>query len=147
MAAEALETCEEIVRFVDVDGLAKIYQTVKQRLEARDQDQEVKTAAIRLMGCLLASEFFVSIVNVPETLTMLVEKLKNDTTRLPAARAFATAANGRQVDFSSVSEALVSELMSLLRKANRYIRYTAVEVIERPLIVSSWPFCIERILI
>ena len=83
------------------------------------------------MGCLLASVYFVSIVNVPETLMMLVEKLKNDTTRLPAARAFATAANGRQVDFSSVSEALVGELMSLLRKANRYIRYTAVEVIER----------------
>ena len=62
---------------------------------------------------------------------LLLERLQNETTRLPAVRAFTRIAQSPlPLDLSNVLEALLSELTSYLRKANRHLRQASLAAIE-----------------
>ena len=61
---------------------------------------------------------------------LLLERLQNETTRLPAVRAFVRVAQSPlPLDLSNVLETLLSELTSYLRKANRQLRQASLAAI------------------
>ena len=71
---------------------------------------------------------------------LLLERLQNENTRLPAVRAFTRIAQSPlPLDLSNVLEVLLSELTSYLRKANRQLRQASLAAIEvqRPLVYLS----------
>ncbi|KAL3163066.1 hypothetical protein ABBQ32_009489 [Trebouxia sp. C0010 RCD-2024] len=85
-----------------VDIVNSLYQCVMSRLVAQDQDQEV-----------------------------LLERLRNEITRLTAVKAFASIAQSPlSLDLNPVMEPLLAELTGFLRKANRVLRQAALSAIE-----------------
>jgi cullin-associated NEDD8-dissociated protein 1 len=61
----------------------------------------------------------------------LLDRLRNETTRLAAVKAFIRIAQSRlQVDMSPVLEPLLAELTSYLRKANRQLRQASLAALE-----------------
>lgn len=64
-------------------------------------------------------------------LKTLLDRLRNEITRLPAVRGFNTLADSPlPLDFSSVLEPMVQELTSFLRKALRPLRLAALLALE-----------------
>lgn len=64
---------------------------------------------------------------------MLLERLRNEITRLTAVKAFASIAQSPlSLDLSPVLEPLLAELTGFLRKANRVLRQAALSALEVP---------------
>lgn len=64
-------------------------------------------------------------------LQVLLERLRNEITRLTAVKAFASIAQSPlSLDLSPVLEPLLAELTGFLRKANRVLRQAALSAIE-----------------
>ena len=62
---------------------------------------------------------------------VLLERLRNEITRLTAVKAFASIAQSPlSLDLSPVMEPLLAELTGFLRKANRVLRQAALSAIE-----------------
>lgn len=62
---------------------------------------------------------------------VLLERLRNEITRLTAVKAFASIAQSvLSLDLSPVLEPLVAELTSFLRKANRVLRQASLSALE-----------------
>lgn len=62
---------------------------------------------------------------------VLLERLRNEITRLTAVKAFASIAQSPlSLDLSPVLEPLLAELTGFLRKANRVLRQAALSAIE-----------------
>ena len=62
---------------------------------------------------------------------VLLERLRNEITRLTAVKAFALIAQSSlNLDLSPVLEPLLAELTSFLRKANRVLRQASLSAIE-----------------
>ena len=62
---------------------------------------------------------------------VLLERLRNEITRLTAVKAFASIAQSPlSLDLSPVLEPLLAELTSYLRKANRVLRQASLSAIE-----------------
>ena len=73
-----------------------LYKSILARLTASDQDQEVKECAIMCMGQLVAFLGSDSLKGQLGTcLPLLLDRLRNDVTRLAAVKAFATIAQVR----------------------------------------------------
>lgn len=67
----------------------------------------------------------------PEVLRVLLDRLKNEITRLTAVKALATIARSAlNIDLSSVLAPALAELTSFLRKANRQLRQAALSALE-----------------
>ncbi|KAL4425586.1 hypothetical protein ABPG75_009602 [Micractinium tetrahymenae] len=67
----------------------------------------------------------------PEVLRVLLDRLKNEITRLTAVKALATIARSPlNIDLSSVLGPALAELTSFLRKANRQLRQAALAALE-----------------
>ena len=66
-----------------------------------------------------------------QVLRVLLDRLKNDVTRLTAVKALATIARSPlNIDLSPVLAAALAELTSFLRKANRQLRQAALTALE-----------------
>lgn len=64
-------------------------------------------------------------------LQVLLDRLRNEITRLTAVKAFASIAQSSlRLDLSPVLEPLLAELTSFLRKANRVLRQASLAAIE-----------------
>ena len=64
-------------------------------------------------------------------LQVLLERLRNEITRLTAVKAFASIAQSPlSLDLTPVLEPLLAELTGFLRKANRVLRQAALSAIE-----------------
>ena len=63
---------------------------------------------------------------------MLLERLRNEVTRLPAVRAMATicASPCAAANLTPVLEPLAQELTGFLRKANRMLKHAALDALE-----------------
>lgn len=60
-----------------------------------------------------------------------MERLKNETTRLPVVKAFLRIAESPlQLKLSSVQQELVSELLSYLQKANRTLKQASLDTLD-----------------
>lgn len=68
---------------------------------------------------------------VPAVLRVLLERLRNEITRLPAVKAFCLAANTPlAVDLTPILDPVMSELTSFLRKVNRQLRQASLATLE-----------------
>lgn len=149
VTAEALRVCGELVKVVRPSiNLAAgfdfkpyvqpIYGCILKRLTAQDQDQEVKECAIYCMGLVIAILGDHLKRELGACLPVLLERLRNEITRLTAVKAFATIAESPlQIDLSCVLEQVIVELTTFLRKANRALRQASLYTLNAVLAAYS----------
>jgi len=103
---------------------AAVGQAVLPRLRANDIDQEIKVAAIECAGVLLAHlGGDVDDAVDAEVLALLAERMRNESTRLPALRALeACARSPARVDMAATIAASAGDLASFLRQASRELK-------------------------
>jgi len=146
VAAEALRVAEVVMTVLrpvgqpaspipaDVAGAVPgLFAAMRSRLAAQDQDQEVKDAAITGTAVAVAQLADVLAAEVPGVLKMLLERLRNEITRLTAVRAFGTLAASPAVELggaAGVLEAVLGDLTSFLRKALRPLRAASLGALE-----------------
>ena len=129
----------------------EIYSCVIQRMSAQDQDQEVKEAAILCVGILLSTTGDQLKEELPQCLSLLIDRLRNEITRLTAVKSISMVAESKlAIDLSSVLEADMSELITILRKANRPLRQASLTtlggLINGPSDAKIQPETISRVL-
>ena len=139
LVAQALHACAALVTVLRRDAsttmsdeyvkhIKSLLDAVLTKLDASDEDQEVKDAAIHACGVILAQ--LNDVVNASDqsrALGLLLERSRNETTRLAAVRAFAMiASSSRPVDLSAVATSIMHELTGFLRKANKSLRENAL---------------------
>ncbi|GFR41083.1 hypothetical protein Agub_g1723, partial [Astrephomene gubernaculifera] len=164
VAAEALRVCEALVGVLRPDPAAPVppqqqplvgplYAAVMGRLSATDQDQEVKEAAISAMAAAAARLGDVLQKELPGVLRVLLERLRNEITRLTAVKALTTLASSPLLPPELLAGAgngggngggngngeggVVGELTSFLRKANRLLRQASLVALEA--LASRYP--------
>ncbi|KAL1961206.1 hypothetical protein VTO42DRAFT_3151 [Malbranchea cinnamomea] len=150
VSSEALGTVEQIAkaltppRFTADDGdvgpqLAKLYEVVVGRIVDSSADLEVRQRAIHVLGTLIGRSSgpqganFISAEQRAKGLEILVDRLKNEMTRLAVARAIddiATyACSNADVTTQWVGEVTV-ELAQQLRKSDRALRGSCLEALK-----------------
>jgi cullin-associated NEDD8-dissociated protein 1 len=90
--AEALRVLSEFVRMLRPDPprisfayemhVPPLYAVVERRLQAQDQDQEVKECAITCMGLLVARLADHGTVKLASVLPLLLDRMRNEITRI-----------------------------------------------------------------
>lgn len=146
ISGEAVQTAEELVKAITPPRsrlsaqkfkgeLSKLYGVIIDRATANDADAEVRQKAIHALGTLLArtagSEGSALLPDDKRkaAFACLLERLKNETTRLAAVRAVDTAASmsldAIQFEPQWVRQVAV-ELASQLRKSNRALRGSSI---------------------
>ncbi|XP_078432582.1 cullin-associated and neddylation dissociated [Wolffia australiana] len=140
VTAEALRVCGELVRIVRPNlesstldftpFIRPIYDAILGRLANQDQDQEVKECAISCMGLAISTFGDYLKDQLPACLSVLVDRMGNEITRLTAVKAFAVISSSPlRIDLSIVLDQIVSELTAFLRKANRALRQATLETL------------------
>uniref|UniRef100_A0A8C4EVN3 TATA-binding protein interacting (TIP20) domain-containing protein n=1 Tax=Dicentrarchus labrax TaxID=13489 RepID=A0A8C4EVN3_DICLA len=131
ITSEALLVAQQLVRVMrpEVDMIikcvfvSKVFSVTLKRLKATDIDQEVKERAISCMGhmvCHLGDHLRAELQGV---LTIFLERLKNEITRLTAVRTIALiSASPLKIDLSSILPEALSVLGSFLRKNQRVLK-------------------------
>ncbi|GIL42737.1 hypothetical protein Vafri_669 [Volvox africanus] len=147
VAAEALRVCEALVGVLRPDPASPVppaqaslvvplYSAIMARLSATDQDQEVKECAISAIAATAARLGDCLQNEMPMVLRVLLERLRNEITRLVAVKALTTLASSPLVSgelLAGASEGgngVVGELTSFLRKANRLLRQASLVALE-----------------
>jgi cullin-associated NEDD8-dissociated protein 1 len=146
ISSEAVQTAEEVIKALTPPRsrmsaqkfkgeLSKLYDVIIDRATANDADAEVRQKAIHALGTLLArtagSEGSALLPDDKRkaAFACLLERLKNETTRLAAVRAVDTAAamslDAVQFEPLWVRQVAV-ELGSQLRKSNRALRGSSI---------------------
>jgi len=146
--AEALRVCTEIVRLLrpsppDVSfsydaHVPPLYAVVERRLQAQDQDQEVKECAITCMGSIVTRLADHPAVKLPTILPLLLERMRNEITRVTAVKMFAMiAAANLDVQLTTplasgqtVLQAVIAELCGFLRKSNLPLRKASLTTLD-----------------
>jgi len=146
--AEALRVCTEIVRLLrpsppevtfSYDAhVPPLYAVVERRLQAQDQDQEVKECAITCMGVMVTRLADHPAVKLPTILPLLLERMRNEITRVTTVKMFAMI-GAAQLDVQlttplptgqSVLQGVVGELCGFLRKSNRPLRQASLATLD-----------------
>lgn len=145
VASEAVRVTESVIKALtpsrsrDLEHnwghLGEIYHAVFQRTIAAEVDLEVRQCAVHALGVLLAhtsgAKFSRSLSKNErlKALSIILDRLKNETTRLSAIRAIAlisgSAKEGDELQQAWVNDVAV-ELGKQLRKADRVLRATSL---------------------
>jgi len=116
---------------------AALYAAIEPRLAAHDLDQEIKDCALQATASLLS--ILHSSLNTEQTgrlLSLLLERLKNETTRIAAIKTLSSVVSTGlpddmdgedSVDLSPILAEAVSELANLLRQQSRRVKQSALE--------------------
>mmetsp|Transcript_31002 Transcript_31002/g.77547 ORF Transcript_31002/g.77547 Transcript_31002/m.77547 type:complete len:1225 (+) Transcript_31002:85-3759(+) len=138
ICAEALRVCASIVVALRPtpptpsllplgEYVPAIYEAVALRLGALDQDQEVKEASIITMGTLVARVGDALGAKLEEALPVMLERLRNEITRLTAVRAFEQiVASELPLALKEMVPPLLGELLGYLKKSNRSLRHASL---------------------
>ncbi|KAK2767024.1 hypothetical protein FQN54_006341 [Arachnomyces sp. PD_36] len=150
VASEALGSVEEIIKGLTpprvtsneqdlAPQLERLYGVVVDQVSATSADLEVRHRAIHVLGVLLARTYgpqgakFLSPALRSKGLVILSDRLKNETTRLSAARAIDDVAlfASSEADVTTAWIGEVSaELGAQLRKADRALRGSCLETLK-----------------
>ncbi|GLI69131.1 hypothetical protein VaNZ11_013686 [Volvox africanus] len=158
VAAEALRVCEALVGVLRPDPASPVppaqasfvgplYSAIMARLSATDQDQEVKECAISAMAAAAARLGDCLQNEMPMVLRVLLERLRNEITRLVAVKALTTLALSPLVSGELLAGAgeggngVVGELTTFLRKANRLLRQASLVALEA--LATRYPAAFE----
>ncbi|KAM3502272.1 hypothetical protein MY11210_009119 [Beauveria gryllotalpidicola] len=150
ISSEGIRTSEELVKAITPPRsrgsaikykgeLDKLFTVMMDRASANDADAEVRQRAIHGLGVLISrtsaveSEALLSKDKRDAALTVLRERLKNETTRLASVRALdnvATFANTQGQLRKSWIQEVALELADQLRKANRPLRGSSIAALK-----------------
>lgn len=109
-----------------------LFDAVFEKLKINDIDQEVRERAIYAAGLFIAT-FANDIPSVvPTTLELVVERLRNEMTRLYAVRALIVIVNSRVpiVNLSPIAFMLLRTVTDFLKKNSRALRIGALHLVE-----------------
>ena len=130
VAAEALRACMALVPVVASAvpaHAAALSNAALSRVGTTDQDQEVKDAAIACAGATAASLGDAMGADLPRCLKLLLDRLKNEITRLAAVKAIgAVATSELNPPMGESAAAATVELAGFLRKTNRPLRQASL---------------------
>lgn len=149
VSSEALGTVEQIVKALTpprVSGnahdiamqLEKLYDVILSRITDTSADLEVRQRAIHVFGIILARTSgekgaeYLSVDRRSKGLSILVDRIKNETTRLAAVRAvddIVVLANRKEDVTTDWVNDVTLELGSNLRKADRALRGSCLETL------------------
>ncbi|KAI1111931.1 armadillo-type protein [Nemania sp. NC0429] len=150
ISSEAIRTAEELVKAITPPRaklttqkykpeLLKLFNIIVDRISANDVDTEVRQRAIQALGTIIAR------TSTPDGLTLLLpeqrqaglelllDRVRNETTRLQAVRAIDNVAIFSSVQGSIDSnwiQIVTLELCGQLRKANRALRGSSVQALQ-----------------
>eukprot|EP01113_Clastostelium_recurvatum_P046299 TRINITY_DN809_c0_g1_i2.p1 TRINITY_DN809_c0_g1~~TRINITY_DN809_c0_g1_i2.p1 ORF type:complete len:1240 (+),score=410.29 TRINITY_DN809_c0_g1_i2:61-3780(+) len=140
ISAEGLRVCLELIRVIRPAGSSfdsrpyvdPLYQAILSQLQAQDLDQEVKEAAIACVGSLVATLGDAPTPDVlSKILALLLDRLRNEITRVTAVRALdKIAASPLHIDLSSALNDYTRELAGFLRKSNRQLRQASLHCLD-----------------
>ena len=154
--AEALRVLAEVPRLLakawgsaddksgkkeEMDEIASaLYASIEPRLAAHDLDQEIKECALQATASLLSVlHSSLSAEQTGRLLSLLLERLKNETTRIAAIKTLSSVVStgstddmdeGDSVDLSPILAEAVSELANLLRQQSRRVKQSALESLD-----------------
>ena len=155
VAGEAILTAQELVKAITpprsrANGatlkpeLGKLYSTVMGRITANEADLEVRQQAIHALATILArtsslDATWLSSENKTTGLTVLLDRLKNETTRLAAVRAIdAVVVSSGNLQFGSQwTHAVAIELAGQLRKVNRALKVSSIVALRHLLTTAT----------
>ena len=138
ISAVSLRVCARLTTSVLPDGarllgsnetlVLAMYQATFGRLSSQDQDLEVKEAAISTMGEIIgALSDVIGSDSLAACLPVLLERLKNETTRITSLKALATIARSPlKIDVTPVCADAVTECAGFLRKNDRALKQAAL---------------------
>ncbi|KAI8905790.1 armadillo-type protein [Powellomyces hirtus] len=121
--------------------LQAIYNTTFDRLKAGDVDLEVKEHSIIALGSLISqtADLLPSHQVSNTVLPLLVERLKNELTRLTTVRVlksiadsplFENPSTANAIDLAPILPETIAELISYLRKSHRQLRVASLKCLE-----------------
>jgi len=138
ISAEALRACCELVHVLRPEGasfdfkpfVSDLFNATLEKLKTQDIDQEVKESAITCMGLIVAHFGDELKSELPGVLKIMLDRLSNEITRVPAVKALETMALSKlHVDLGPVLSDSIKELSSFLRKANRQLKQAALSAL------------------
>lgn len=150
ISSEAIRTAEELVKAITPPRaklttqkykpeLLKLFDIIVDRTSANDADTEVRQRAIQALGTIIARTSTPDglALLLPEQrqagLNLLLDRVRNETTRLQAVRAIDNVAIFSSVPGSIDSnwiQTVTLELCGQLRKANRALRGSSVQALQ-----------------
>ncbi|KAI0833094.1 TIP120-domain-containing protein [Hypoxylon sp. FL0890] len=150
ISSEAIRTAEELVKAITPPRarhtiqkykpeLQKLYEIIMDRASATDADTEVRQKAIQALGTLISrtsSPDGIALIPAEKrqaALDLLLDRLRNETTRLHAVRAIDNVA-GHSSTSGSLEPAWIQEvaleLCSQLRKSNRALKGASIQALQ-----------------
>lgn len=107
----------------------KIYDSIFEKYNAQDIDQEVKDSAITCMGLTVAHlGDGLSADSLKKALDILLQRLSNEITRLTSVHALIEIANSPlKVDIRGILPEAINELAAFLRQANRQLKQASLK--------------------
>ncbi len=150
ISSEAIRTAEELVKAVTPPRakltsqkykpeLHKLYDIIVDRAAANDADTEVRQQAIQALGTVVSrtitadGQALLSADKRQAGLDLLLDRLRNETTRLHAVRAIDNVAKhsfkGGDLDSAWIQKVAL-ELCGQLRKANRALRGASIQALQ-----------------
>ena len=124
------------------DIAIRLYDSIEPLLAARDVDQEIKECALLATSSLL-SELHTNLQkeHISRLSTLLLERLTNETTRIPAIKTFSSicsSKNGRDIDFATgtginnkgILGDSITTMSGFLKMQSRSLRQTSLEALD-----------------
>jgi len=154
--AEALRVLSEVPRYflMGYDGTedpavkkqemdsvgTSIYDAIEPLLSAHDVDQEIKERALVTCASLLSAlHTNLTKVQMDRLLTLILERLRNETTRIAAIKTLSTVASASgvdsmadddKIDLSLILGDSVSEMASFLKQQSRSLKQSSLEALD-----------------
>lgn len=140
ISAEGLRVLSELVRVIRPSGaqfdyapyVQQVYQAALQQLKAQDIDQEVKESAINCTGIIVSTlGDGLPPADLNACLALLLDRLRNEITRVNAVKAVARIAQSKlKIDISSILADTMKELATFLRKSNRQLKQSSLSALD-----------------
>jgi cullin-associated NEDD8-dissociated protein 1 len=113
------------------DVASLLDSAIEGRLKAHDLDQEIKECSLRAAASLLCNLHEYLPKNKKDLLLgLILERLKNEITRVAALKTLSTIASAKnKIDMSPILEESVTELASLLRQQSRGLKQSTLETL------------------
>jgi cullin-associated NEDD8-dissociated protein 1 len=130
--ATALHAIAGAEKSAEVRGQVKlIHDASLERLSAQDIDQDIKEKAIFSMGVILSIHGDILADELPKVLPMMLERLGNEITRMPALKTISMIAKSTlKLDMSSILVDTIKELSHFLRQQSRSLKQVTLETLD-----------------
>ncbi|CAI9623879.1 unnamed protein product [Staurois parvus] len=152
ITSEALLVAQQLVRVIQPLEQVKssqpspytkeLFAATLKRLQATDIDQEVKERALSCMGHLISHLGDQLGNDLPPTLQLILERLRNEITRLTAVKVLTLIAGSPlKIDLRPLLKDALPILASFLRKNQRALRLSTVSSLE--VLVRNYSDCLK----